>query len=460
MAELTITHTRTDGTLLDGSTTKGDGVNDLIRPYGFRWFRSLEQFGITRSRDREAQHWRINGAAAALREAGHQVTIEINEDDRRSFTEAEADRTQRSRDRADRYSDHAQRAAASSDARYAAARDIADSIPLGQPILVGHHSERRARRDVERMDSNMGKAVADGKRAEYWDQRAEAAEGYEAYRNDAQRTRRRIHGLRARLRKEQMQRAEALVQGWPSANLHDRRIRDLVEEIDHWEGVIKQAEADGIKFWGPDDFVPGDFVRYSGSWYEIKRVNPKTLSIAWNLRLAPKQVMSIQDATVNGTVNTFPADYTKVTERCPGDAMRAFLTDGLVPGSKAAREASDAAPADAIRQAQQKTAKPRKRSDPAVPKRIKLQAGWDATEATVTWLTGRSQPHPKHPPETLTAPEGTCYTGSVYTPALRDRVTRLLTERGYTYRGSWTGSPAHGITCAITTTDTPETPAP
>ena len=32
---------------------------------------------------------------------------------------------------------------------------IADNIPLGQPILIGHHSERRHRRDIARMDSAL-----------------------------------------------------------------------------------------------------------------------------------------------------------------------------------------------------------------------------------------------------------------------------------------------------------------
>jgi hypothetical protein len=35
------------------------------------------------------------------------------------------------------------------------ARLIADGIPLGQPILVGHHSEGRARRDQERIENGM-----------------------------------------------------------------------------------------------------------------------------------------------------------------------------------------------------------------------------------------------------------------------------------------------------------------
>ena len=37
---------------------------------------------------------------------------------------------------------------------------IADNIPLGQPILVGHHSEAHARRDADRIHANMSAGVA------------------------------------------------------------------------------------------------------------------------------------------------------------------------------------------------------------------------------------------------------------------------------------------------------------
>ena len=49
--------------------------------------------------------------------------------------------------------------AAKSAARHNAARAIGEHIPFGQPILVGHHSEKRHRRDLERIDNNMRAAV-------------------------------------------------------------------------------------------------------------------------------------------------------------------------------------------------------------------------------------------------------------------------------------------------------------
>ena len=47
-------------------------------------------------------------------------------------------------------------------------------IPMGQPILVGHHSERGHRRLLEKSDNAMRAGVEAGKKAEYYRDRAES----------------------------------------------------------------------------------------------------------------------------------------------------------------------------------------------------------------------------------------------------------------------------------------------
>lgn len=54
-----------------------------------------------------------------------------------------------------------------------AADRIADAIPFGQPILIGHHSEAAHRRDIERMHSGMDKAVEHERKAESMSARAD-----------------------------------------------------------------------------------------------------------------------------------------------------------------------------------------------------------------------------------------------------------------------------------------------
>ncbi|WP_192753351.1 DUF3560 domain-containing protein [Actinopolymorpha pittospori] len=60
----------------------------------------------------------------------------------------------------------AEREQARADARHAAYRRIADHIPFGQPILVGHDSQRRAERDAERIRSHIGASIEHQERAD------------------------------------------------------------------------------------------------------------------------------------------------------------------------------------------------------------------------------------------------------------------------------------------------------
>ncbi|AQS39803.1 protein of unknown function (DUF3560) [Shewanella psychrophila] len=74
----------------------------------------------------------------------------------------------------DRFEARASKANEQSNLFYQASRDRASHIPFGQPILVGHHSEGRARRDADRIWNDMGKSVQAQQKAEYLEGRAES----------------------------------------------------------------------------------------------------------------------------------------------------------------------------------------------------------------------------------------------------------------------------------------------
>lgn len=66
-----------------------------------------------------------------------------------------------------------------SNAYYEKSNTHRDFLSLGEPIKIGHHSERRHRRIIEQAHNNMGKSVEMSKkasdyadRAEYWEDRA------------------------------------------------------------------------------------------------------------------------------------------------------------------------------------------------------------------------------------------------------------------------------------------------
>lgn len=96
---------------------------------------------------------------------------------RRDYAERKAARIERLTRRAEQLAGVAER-------RFGAANRIASIIPMGQPILVGHHSEKRHRRDISRIDDNMRAGVAAQKASADAARRAAAAEDNRSISSD------------------------------------------------------------------------------------------------------------------------------------------------------------------------------------------------------------------------------------------------------------------------------------
>ncbi len=78
--------------------------------------------------------------------------------------------------RKERYERYAENADKRSQEAYEKARHISSYIPPGQPILVGHHSEKRHRADISRIDNQMRTSINEQKKSEYWADRAASVE--------------------------------------------------------------------------------------------------------------------------------------------------------------------------------------------------------------------------------------------------------------------------------------------
>lgn len=85
----------------------------------------------------------------------------------------------RAQAKAEKLEGYASNAEKRSDAYYEASQEGKDFLALGEPIKIGHHSERRHRRLIERNWERMGKSVAETekakdykRRAEYWSNKA------------------------------------------------------------------------------------------------------------------------------------------------------------------------------------------------------------------------------------------------------------------------------------------------
>jgi hypothetical protein len=73
----------------------------------------------------------------------------------------------------ERFQELASKNAKASESAYNSARKMADFIPFGQPILVGHHSEGRHRRDLARINGGFSKSVELSEKSEYYENKVQ-----------------------------------------------------------------------------------------------------------------------------------------------------------------------------------------------------------------------------------------------------------------------------------------------
>lgn len=152
---------------------------ERVKKAGFKWAPKQDLFF--------APMWTPQREDLCLELAG-----EIEDEDKTLIERAE--------DRADRFDGYSERRAKEAQQQHNAVDRLVEHIPLGQPILIGHHSERAARRDAERIQNGMRKAVQLWDRSTYWTERAERAIKHAKYKELPAVRARRIKKLEAELR--------------------------------------------------------------------------------------------------------------------------------------------------------------------------------------------------------------------------------------------------------------------
>jgi hypothetical protein len=138
---------------------------------------------------------------------------------------------ERAEERSERFTDYSESRTEDADRAQKAVADISDAIPFGQPILIGHHSERRHRKAIERIDNGMRRAVKMWDTAKYWTDRAEAAVRHAKYKERPDVRARRIKGLEADKRKREryQQEAELWLKLWTEcANEQDKELQEII----------------------------------------------------------------------------------------------------------------------------------------------------------------------------------------------------------------------------------------
>lgn len=276
--------------------------------------------------------------------------IEISEDDTPDDVES----------RVDRFSAYAKNAGASAEAASAHAHNILDPIPPGQPIQLGHYSERGHRNTLKRADAAMQRAVSETEREAHWRSRIASAIAHAKYKERPDVIARRIKGLGAdernyqrELEKQNEIRANIFlsmrdtvrkqigadysnsseVKAWIEANHNtfnaefEQKFSEAWTRHEHWakrwlEHVQKRLEYERalLEAMGGTaklkwELQVGGQVQHAGAWYTILRLNKKVgeiVSVTTNARFnkikevggitdylepSPEQVTAAQAAT-------------------------------------------------------------------------------------------------------------------------------------------------------------------
>lgn len=131
--------------------------------------------------------------------------------------------------RAERFATYSEKRAVDAAAAENQFHRIADGIPLGQPILVGHHSERRARKDQQRIQAAADRAHKNWQTSEYWKRRAADLVRHAARMDSPGVRARRIKTLQA------------------DARRHERSIKEAASHIHNWRLVFDGIDVPSAK---------------------------------------------------------------------------------------------------------------------------------------------------------------------------------------------------------------------
>lgn len=212
------------------------------------------------------------------------------------------DYAERMENKAARLRDRAANVSAKGEAAYAASNRIANMIPMGQPILVGHHSERRHRADIARIDRGMRASIEATKTATRLEAAADRAENPTAVSSDdptaVDKLRTKLAGMEAL--QDRMKRANAIVlpearKGDDAAGKwQDRAVARLLAD-----GLVKE-ESTARKLCEPDFANRLGFAAYNltNNGAEIRRVKARIEALEHSAAAPEHEPVTIGDVEI------------------------------------------------------------------------------------------------------------------------------------------------------------------
>lgn len=285
--DIRLTYAPGEGVLLHSTTRAYNAEIKGMRYPRFQWGRSISAWYVPHSRDKFFSRAELERVAETLRKAGATVRVEMQDGERRSMEERVATARERAEERAERYAQYGSNAAGRAEGAFKRAQAISARFEFGQPILVGHHSEKGARADQKRMHGAMRTSVAEADKAAYWEGKTEGVERHAERMERPDVINRRIETLRTNLRGIERQLAGDLRYGEDGVKLVkptgdwlarlEANKADTEEQITYWLGRLG---AQGLRSWGPNDFRIGQILgNRRGGAGPVIRVGDKSATV-------------------------------------------------------------------------------------------------------------------------------------------------------------------------------------
>lgn len=231
-----------------------------VKAAGFRWAPKQELF--------VAPSWTPDREDLLTEMAG-----EVGDEDTSLVERAEA--------KAERLENLSERKAAEGTSVRASVDRLADGIPLGQPILVGHHSEKRARKDAEKITSGMRKAIGCFEAAGYWADRAAGAVAAAKYKERPEVRARRIKKLESELRgiERNQQRSVKFLTAWNAIQEGDNQAHAKALHVANYSHITRRFSLADYPRQPPASQYEGDMGLWSAleggviTWQQAKGIS-------------------------------------------------------------------------------------------------------------------------------------------------------------------------------------------
>ena len=188
------------------------------------------------------------------------------------------------------------------------------SLPEGgEPIKVGHHSERRHRNAIDKAHKSMRRSIDAHNDAEEAARRADAAAATTDARYNPVTVANRIEKIGADIRRYERQiiadvydpekgyRPATDEQKAKRAKHYAPKLDELRDQLAYWEQVRADQIATGTATgYSRDTIAKGDAVKIRGHWAKVARVNAKTVSVetpySWTDRAPYAEIQDHQPA--------------------------------------------------------------------------------------------------------------------------------------------------------------------